>query len=189
MHVERTVPRLANASDSVALAKLAAAAFSEKFAYLYPPEVLESYLRETYAEPVVATQIADPTLALWVVPGDGRLLAYAMLAPCKLPHPEATPACIELRRLYTAPDATGAGLGSLLMREAVLPAIAAAAARGGDAWVGVFEDNDGARRFYARHGFETAGAYEFMVGPVRDRDLILRRTRRGAQPPPNQPDC
>ena len=168
-------PRLAEPSDSVALAHLAAIAFAAKFAHLYPPEVLEGYLRQTYAEPVVAAQIADPALAIWVVPAESRLLAYAMLAPCSLPHAEVTPACIELRRLYTAPDATGAGLGSLLMWDAVLPTFAAAAARGGDAWVGVFEDNQGARRFYARHGFETVGAYEFMVGPVRDRDLILRR--------------
>ena len=166
--------RRAHPHDAAALAHLAATAFAAKFGYLYPPEVLRDFLHRTHAEPVVAAQLADPTFTIWVVPGDGRLLAYAMLAPCRLPHPGVTPSCIELRRLYTAPNATGTGLGTLLMLQAILPAIAA---HHGDAWVGVYEENHGARRFYARHGFETVGAYDFMVGPVNDRDLILRRRR------------
>ena len=45
-------------------------------------------------------------------------------------------------------------------------------------WVGVWEENFGAQRFYARAGFQHVGDYEFPVGRVRDHEFILRR-----QPP------
>ena len=170
--------RRATAADATDLAMLAAESFRAKFGHLYPPAVLEAYVQDTYAEPQTAALIADPAVAVWVVAAAKRLLAFAVLGPCKLPHPDVTPACIELRRLYTAPDATGAGLGSKLMQAVVLPACAAAAAHGGDAWVGVYSENAGAQRFYARHGFVRAGEYWFPVGPVRDREFILRRTAR-----------
>ena len=42
-------------------------------------------------------------------------------------------------------------------------------------WVGVWSENFGAQRFYARHGFERVGTYAFPVGRVRDLEFILRR--------------
>ena len=172
------VIRRATPADGPALAHLAASAFRAKFGHLYPAPVLEAYLRDTYAEPRTAALLADPALTVWVAEQSAALAAFAVLGPAALPHPAITQACIELRRLYTAPDRVGAGLGTQMMDAAILPAIAAAAARGGDAWVGVYSDNDGAQRFYARYGFTKAGEYEFPVGPVRDREFILRRPAR-----------
>ena len=42
-------------------------------------------------------------------------------------------------------------------------------------WIGVWSENLGAQRFYARHGFGRVGSYEFPVGRVRDLEYILRR--------------
>ena len=42
-------------------------------------------------------------------------------------------------------------------------------------WIGVWSENFGAQRFYARHGFERVGTYAFPVGRVRDLEFILRR--------------
>ncbi len=169
--------RRASAADVPSLAALSAAAFSAKFGHLYPPDVHAAFVARTYSESAIATLVADPATAVWVASDGARLLGYAMLCGCRLPHPEVTPHCIELKRFYTAPDATGQGLGTRMMNVLLLPAAAAAAARGGDAWLGVYSGNDGAQRFYARWGFVRVGEYEFPVGPVRDREFIMRRQR------------
>ena len=44
-----------------------------------------------------------------------------------------------------------------------------------DVWIGVWSENHGAQRLYARHGFEKVGEYEFKVGQTRDHEFILRR--------------
>jgi ribosomal protein S18 acetylase RimI-like enzyme len=43
-------------------------------------------------------------------------------------------------------------------------------------WIGVWSENHGAQRFYARQGFEKVGEYGFAVGSTVDREFILRRT-------------
>jgi ribosomal protein S18 acetylase RimI-like enzyme len=38
-----------------------------------------------------------------------------------------------------------------------------------DIWIGVWSENLGAQRFYARRGFEKVGEYGFPVGKTVDR--------------------
>lgn len=166
--------RRATPADTDALAALAARSFAAKFGTLYPPDVLAEFLQQTYSTVQTRALIVNPLLAVWVAEQD-TLLAYAVLGPCKLPHPDVTPGCLELQRLYTGPEATGRGLGTVMMEGIALPAFAAAT---GDAWLGVYSENPGALRFYARFGFVKVGEYEFPVGPIRDREFILRRSRR-----------
>ncbi len=45
-----------------------------------------------------------------------------------------------------------------------------------DVWIGVWSENHGAQRFYAREGFEKVGEYGFPVGGTVDREFILRRS-------------
>ena len=53
--------------------------------------------------------------------------------------------------------------------------IAAARSRGANAlFLSVFIDNQGARRFYTRYGFEPVGEYKFMVGTHADEDIVMR---------------
>jgi ribosomal protein S18 acetylase RimI-like enzyme len=52
-------------------------------------------------------------------------------------------------------------------------------------WISVWSENLGAQRFYARHGFEKAGEYEFPVGRVRDHEFVPPRApplSRGTPP-------
>jgi len=42
-------------------------------------------------------------------------------------------------------------------------------------WMGVWSENFGAQRFYARYGFSKVGTYAFPVGKVFDLEFILRR--------------
>ena len=44
-----------------------------------------------------------------------------------------------------------------------------------DLWIGVWSENLGAQRFYARRGFQKVGEYGFHVGRTVDREFILRR--------------
>lgn len=171
MHIRAATPH-----DIPALARLSAESFSAKFAHLYPPEIHAAFVAATYNDDAIAALVTDPTIQTWLVDDGTALLAYAMLCPPGLPHPDAT-AGLELKRLYTAPGATGQGLGTRLMTEIVIPAANAAA---GDTWIGVYSDNHAAQRFYARHGFLKVGEYEFPVGPLRDREFILRRKNASA---------
>lgn len=42
-------------------------------------------------------------------------------------------------------------------------------------YVGVWSENYGAQRLYARYGFSKVGEYGFPVGSTVDREFILKR--------------
>jgi GNAT superfamily N-acetyltransferase len=163
--------RPAIASDAEALSVLGAETFSDTFGYLYPPRDLADYLAEAHAAGLYTDWACDPAYGLWIAEQDGRAIGYAMAAPCHLPHPEVTPACGELCRLYLRREAQGSGVGSQLLTLALdwlqTP--------GRRLWIGVWSENLGAQRLYARYGFSKVGEYEFSVGATRDREFILAR--------------
>jgi ribosomal protein S18 acetylase RimI-like enzyme len=165
--IRRAVP-----ADAAALAAIGRETFAEAFAHLYPPTDLAAFLDEAHSVERAAADLANPTKAAWLVEADGEVVGYALAGPCKLPHPEVTPACGELDRIYLKAGRQGGGLGARLFAE-TLAWLAPDGPR--RIWIGVWSGNLGAQRFYARHGFEVVGTYKFIVGGTQDRELIMRR--------------
>lgn len=166
-------PRLrrAIADDAAALAALGRKTFVATFGHMYPASDLDPYLARLYTPATFGGFLADPTQALWILENDGSAIGYAQAGSCALPHPDVTPACGELKRLYVDATAQGRGFGNLLLETA----LAWLTAPRRDLWIGVWSENFGAQRLYGRFGFEKAGEYEFPVGKTRDREFILRR--------------
>lgn len=166
------VIRRAGPADAQTVAALGAETFCETFAHLYPVADLETYLAEAYNLPRTEADLADPTKATWLVEVDGEAIGYALAGPCGLPHAEVSKTCGELKRIYFRKANQGGGLGKRLFDE-VMSWLQKDRPR--DVWIGVWSENFGAQRFYARQGFEKAGEYDFAVGQTIDLEYILRR--------------
>ena len=164
--------RRATVADAQALSALSSACFTETFGHLYPPEDLSQFLDEAYAVPAWASLLSDPAYATWLLEDDGVAIGYATAGACTLPHADVAPGDGELKRLYVLAAHQGGGRGSRLFDAAMAWLL-----RDGPRtlWIGVWSENFGAQRFYARHGFERVGAYDFVVGNTRDHEFILRR--------------
>ncbi|AKK66902.1 GNAT family N-acetyltransferase [Xanthomonas translucens] len=167
--------RQATADDATTLAALAAATFTETFGHLYPPQDLHGFLDQTYTAARQRIILQHPDYAIWLLEDDGVAVGHAAAGPCGLPHAEVQPGDGELKRLYLLRSHQNSGWGSRLFETAL-----AWLEREGPRtlWIGVWSDNFGAQRFYARYGFEKVGSYEFPVGQTRDLEFILRRVSR-----------
>jgi GNAT superfamily N-acetyltransferase len=166
------VIRRAARADAAAVAGLGRRTFAEAFGGLYRPEDLAAFLAEAHSKSTAQALLADPAQAVWLAEAGGEAVAYALAGPCALPHPEVTATCGELKRLYVAAQWQNGGLGARLF-EAALAWLYADGPR--TVWIGVWSENHGAQRFYARSGFEMVGEYDFLVGAARDREFIFRR--------------
>lgn len=170
--------RIARPGDAAALAALKLTTFRETFleegfAIPYPPADLAIFEAGSYSLPSIAAELADAGRRNWVAEADGRLLGYAQVGPCKLPHPEAGEEQGELYQLYVLREAQGMKLGKALL-DAALGHLAET--RPGPVWLGVWSGNDKAQAVYAARGFEKVGEYRFKVGSWYDEEYILRKT-------------
>lgn len=167
--------RRATEADADVLQRLGTTTFVESFAHTYPTGDLEAFLADAYGLERTRRDLANPEKATWLLEEGGQAVGYALCGPCELPHPEVLPADGELKRLYLLASHRGGGRGTRLL-ETSLAWLEREGPR--TLWIGVWSENPGAQRLYARYGFSVAGEYEFPVGKTRDRELILRRPKR-----------
>ena len=178
--------RRATPADAEALSTLSRTCFTQTFGHLYAPADLETFLDEAYAPDVLRAELEDPDRATWLLfddPSDEAPassatqapIGYVTACPAHLPHPDVALGDGEIQRLYILQGHQGGGRGTALLTTA-LEWLERDGPR--TLWIGVWSENYGAQRFYARHGFEIVGDYSFMVGDHADYELITRRPAR-----------
>ncbi|MEO7240135.1 MAG: GNAT family N-acetyltransferase [Sphingomicrobium sp.] len=163
--------RDARAADAEAIRGLFEQGFRDTFAHLYAADDLAIFLSQCTLEAWQA-ELADPAFAFHLAEENAALIGFAKLGPHQLPVAARGPA-IELRQLYVLQAWHGVGAAAALIDWT----IAEARRRGAvELFLTVFTDNQRARHFYDRAGFDPVGEYKFMVGNHADDDIIMRLT-------------
>jgi diamine N-acetyltransferase len=165
--------RRAAAADAASLSELAERTFRDAFSSLNTAENMDLHCAGAFSPAMQAAEIADPGALTLVAEADGALVAFAQLH-LQAPAPACVPAssAVELHRIYVTQRLHGTGLAGALM-AAVLDRAGRRAAAG--VWLGVWEHNPRAIRFYQRHGFVEVGDHVFVVGTDPQRDLVMFR--------------
>ncbi len=79
---------------------------------------------------------------------------------------------LEIERIYVDQAHKGRGIGKLLIEKAVEWAVKTKAAY---VWLGVWEKNETAIRFYENNGFSQYSDHIFTLGDDDQTDLLLKR--------------
>jgi diamine N-acetyltransferase len=162
-------------SDAAELSELAERTFRDAFSDLNTAEDMDLHCATAFSPEMQAAEIANPGIVTLIAESRSRLVAFAQLhlrshAPSCVP---ASPS-VELHRIYVERAFHGTGLARDLMEHVLETADDHGAAA---IWLGVWEHNPRAIRFYQRFGFSEAGDHVFMVGADPQRDLVLVRNR------------
>lgn len=165
--------RHADEQDAPALAILGGATFLASFAHDHPGAGLIAHIHDAHSADYYRTTLIHP--ACTVLIGEtplGAPVGYAMITPPQLPIAPTQGRDLELKRIYLLGGWQGGGNGDAAMDLVIANAMARRADR---LLLAVYPENERARRFYARHGFEEIGETTFMVGDIPFRDLIYAR--------------
>ncbi len=158
------------ASDAQALAAFAARTFAETFAADNTPADMQAHLDRAYGVAQQAQELTSPDVVTLLAEQDARLIGYAQVRRGPAPPCVGAPAAMELHRFYLDASAHGSGLAQRLMAEVFAAARAAGAAH---VWLGVWERNARATRFYDKCGFADVGSQAFVLGTDRQTDRVM----------------
>jgi len=182
------VVREARSSDAASIASIGAATFEASFGHSMPKEHLDDYLSTTYTEATFLKELSNPSDQFFIaeLPLDDSSQSTPIgfiqvrkgsTEPC---IPKDIPG-IEIYRIYVSKDHLGAGAGKVLMERGIQWAEDQLAKQRGSSeekaliWLGVWEENLKAQRFYARFGFEQVGTHDFVIGDTTQTDWIMRK--------------
>ena len=165
--------RPAGPTDAAQLSTLAERTFRDTFSALNTAENIERHCADAFSVERQLAEISDPKILTLVAEAQGNLVAFAQI------HiGAATPACVsaspavELHRIYVDQQFHGTGLAADLLSKVFRVADDHRAAA---VWLGVWEHNPRAIRFYQRSGFVAVGDHVFVVGTDPQRDLVMVR--------------
>ena len=164
--------RTCTPDDFEMLRALSIKTFYETFAPMNEPEDMEEYLKTSFAEDRLRAEMGDGNSEFFFLYADERLAGYLKLneAPSQTDINDAD--SLEIERIYVSREFQGAGLGRYLMKHAIDTAVE----RGKKyVWLGVWEKNEKALRFYRKNGFYRIGTHSFFMGADEQTDYIMRK--------------
>mgnify|MGYP003575023131 CR=1 FL=1 len=168
---EPTELRKATLTDLAVLLDLSVNTFYPAFAALNTEENMREYMARAFSEEQLAKELADPDCLFYLAHAGDRPCGYLKLNFAQAQTDLNDPDSLEVQRIYVLPEFQGVGIGEQMVQKAIS---VAAEYRLKYIWLGVWEKNPAAIRFYRRHGFVVAGSHPFPFGDEIQTDLIMK---------------
>ena len=166
--------RQATLDDARLLTDLSYTTFWDAFAH-HPknaPDDLAHYMRQAFNVEQIAAELVEPNAIFLIAEIDGKPAGYAKLNIDNIEDGVTAERPIELARLYSHQEYLGRGVGQDLMDAC----FELASENDHDViWLGVWEFNPRAQRFYERNGFRIVGRHKFQLGSDPQTDLLMQR--------------
>lgn len=166
--------RYGTVKDAKKLAPLAIKIFNDTFAGnpLNKPEDLNEYISEAFSFEQTKRELVDKNSVFFIAENEGEMIGYAKLQKhsgedCVL---DKNP--IELQRLYVEREFHGGGIAAKIMEACFEEA---KRQNFQTIWLGVWEYNYRAQKFYEKLGFQRVGNHIFKLGSDPQTDLVMEK--------------
>lgn len=146
--------------------------FRDAFETQNDPEDFRRYLESAFSPKQLRAEWEHPHTCFYLAWSGDRLAGYCKLNTENAQTEELEPGGLEIERIYVTASFQGRGLGSCMLKE-ILSIAREAGKR--YVWLGVWQENPGAIRFYERHGFTIFGEHPYYIGSDRQMDWMMRR--------------
>jgi ribosomal protein S18 acetylase RimI-like enzyme len=152
--------------------------FTRAFAHLFPSDVLERYLDQTYSPEKITASLSKSDNIYAVAETQDGIVGFLKL---KLNCPQdliQDAHQIQLQKIYVLPQSADAGVGSKLMQTAEQKIFSEAP---DCAWLMVYENNCRAISFYERFGYVIIGKAHHDFEQIRVNFAVMKKNYRTKQ--------
>ncbi len=159
-------------SEVDTLLNLARKTFYDAFAHQNNPDDFEAYTATAFTREALLAEIDNPESAFYFALIDNDPVGYIKLnyGTAQAEYQDAEG--VEVSRLYVHAGHQGKKIGNQLLDFAINKS----AEDGLEyIWLGVWDQNYAAQRFYTRNGFEPVGTHAFVIGTDVQTDILMKR--------------
>ncbi len=161
--------RKASLTDATVIADFARQTFETAFGPDNTPEDMRAYLDACFSTPRIQDELINPEVIYLLAHADDQLVGYVKLEAVPPPDYDAAIKPVQLSRIYVASHLLGQGLGSQLMQLTLQEC----RQQGYESvWLGVWDQNLRAQRFYERCGYKKIGKKSFILGSDIQVDTV-----------------
>jgi diamine N-acetyltransferase len=163
--------RRATLDDLIGLEKLTSFTFRE--AWLEPGNEadLEEYVSENFNAEHLRQELNNPEIFYFLLEANNEMAGYLKLQKNDQPDGYVLLNTMALHRLYIKESYRNKKLGGKLLDYAIQFAKQEGRST---IWLGVWNENNRAIRFYKNYGFEKFGNYQFVMGSIVSDDYLLK---------------
>ena len=163
--------RKINIDDLETLRNLSIQTFKETFEEVNTEEDMQKYLDENLSIEKLKTELENPNSEFYFGENNDEILGYLKLNFKDAQTEKLEENHFEIERIYVLKAFLGQKIGQILFDKAIeigreknLEYV----------WLGVWEENHRAIRFYGKNGFEIFGKHDFVLGKDVQTDLLMK---------------
>jgi ribosomal protein S18 acetylase RimI-like enzyme len=157
--------------DIPLLATISERTFRDAFEDQNNPDDFEQHIKSAFSLNTIRKEVLNEHAAFYFVKDKDEVLGFFKVNNYGAQTDIHDEQSLELERIYILSDYQGRGIGSWIMEQVISMARAAGKSY---IWLGVWEANIKAIRFYEKLGFATFGKHPFYIGQDKQMDWLMR---------------
>lgn len=159
--------------DLATLLAIGRQTFVETFSADNSLENLTAYLEEGFSEEKLGKELRNENSQFYFALEAKEVIGYLKVNWGDAQSEKQDPNALEIERIYVLQQYHGKQVGLLLYEQAFAIAKARKAPY---MWLGVWEENSRAIRFYQKLGFVEFGEHIFQLGDDAQRDVLMKKS-------------
>ena len=159
-------------NNVIELQKISIQTFVETFAKDNTEQDMKIYIQERLSQQKLSEEIANPNMKFYFCEINGEVVGYLKLNFYGAQTELQDPSSVEIERIYVLNDFQNKGIGKKLYQYAVNIAVKRKAEY---IWLGVWEHNHKAIRFYQNNGFVIFDKHIFQLGSDAQIDWLMKK--------------
>lgn len=164
--------RRVEAHEIPELRQISIKTFTDKFASVNSQNDMDDYVSKNLSLEKLSQEFSYPHSTFYFAMSRETAIGYLKINVGDAQNECRNENALEIERIYVDQNFQGQKVGQKLFDKAV--EIASEQQRE-FVWLGVWEHNPGAIRFYERNGFSVFGKHEFWLGKDLQFDLLMKK--------------
>lgn len=158
-------------NDLKELVDLSRETFINAFEKDNDPADFDTYIDNAFSLDKLRSELENENTCFYFVLSDDKVIGYLKINKGSAQSDIKDAQSLELERIYVIQKFQGKGIGQWLLHQVLQIARKEAL---NYVWLGVWEKNQAATRFYQRHGFQKFGTHPYYIGEDKQTDCLMR---------------